>query len=114
MIVSSELIVSIAGVVLSLLFSYIPGLRTWFAALVAETKQLIMLGLLVLVTGAIYALGCYGILDTGIACGKEGVVSLVFMLIAGVVSNQAAYLISPQTNDVVIAKQLRNDGAGIG
>ena len=58
MIVSSELIVSIAGVVLSLLFSYIPGLRTWFAALVAETKQLIMLGLLILVTAAIYALGC--------------------------------------------------------
>ena len=44
MTVSSELIVSIAGVVLSLLFSYIPGLRTWFAALVTETKQLIMLG----------------------------------------------------------------------
>jgi hypothetical protein len=30
------------------------------------------------------------------------------------VSNQAAYLIAPQTNDVVIAKQLRDDGEGIG
>ena len=114
MIVSSELIVSIAGVVLSLLFSYIPGLRTWFAALVAETKQLIMLGLLVLVTGAIYALGCYGIVDTGIVCGKEGIIALVQMLIVGLVSNQAAYLITPQTNDVVIAKALRDDGEGIG
>lgn len=114
MTVSSELIVSIAGIVLSLLFSYIPGLRTWFAALVTETKQLIMLGLLVLVTGAIYALGCYGVLDTGIECGKAGVIALVQMLILGVVSNQAAYLITPQTNDVVIAKQLRDDGDGVG
>ena len=114
MIVSSELIVSIAGVVLSLLFSYITGLRTWFAALVAETKQLIMLGLLILVTGAIYAIGCYGILDTGIECGKAGIIALVQMLIVGLVSNQAAYLITPQTNDVTIAKSLRDDGEGIG
>lgn len=111
--VSSELIVSIAGIVLSLLFSYIPGLRTWYAALVTETKQLIMLGLLIVVTGAIYALGCYGVIDTGIVCGKDGIVSLVFMLIAGVVSNQATYMITPQTNDVVIAKAIRNDG-GVG
>lgn len=114
MTVSSEILVGIAGVVLSLLFSYIPGLRTWYAALITETKQLIMLGLLVLVTGAIYALGCYGIVDTGIECGKAGIIALVQMLILGVVSNQAAYLITPQTNDVVIAKALRDDGEGIG
>lgn len=114
MTVSSELIVSIAGIVLSLLFSYIPGLRTWYAALITETKQLIMLGLLILVTAAIYALGCYGILDTGIVCGKEGIIALVQMLVYGLVSNQAAYLISPQANDVLIAKQLRDDGEGVG
>jgi hypothetical protein len=114
MTVSSELIVSIAGVVLSLLFSYIPGLRTWYAALITETKQLIMLGLLVLVTTAIFVLGCYGILSTGIACDKFGAIALIQMLIVGIVSNQAAYLISPQANDVVIAKQLRDDGEGVG
>ena len=112
--ISSELIVSIAGIVLSLLFSYIPGLRTWYAALVVETKQLIMLGLLVVVSGSIFALGCYGILSTGIACDKYGIIALVQMLIVGVVSNQAAYLISPQPNDVTIAKQLRDDGEGVG
>jgi hypothetical protein len=114
MTVSSEMLVGIAGVVLSLLFSYIPGLRTWYAALITETKQLIMLGLLVLVTTAIFVLGCYGILSTGIACDKSGAIALVQMLIVGIVSNQAAYLISPQANDVVIAKQLRDDGEGVG
>ena len=108
--VSSEMIVAIAGVVLSLLFSYIPGLRVWFGGLIAEKKQLIMLGLLVIVSGGIFALGCFDILETGISCDKPGVISLVFMLISGVVANQATYLISPAANDVVIAKQLRDDG----
>ena len=110
--ISSEMLVGIAGVVLSLLFSYIPGLRTWYAALITETKQLVMLGLLVLVSGAIFALGCYDILSTGIACDKYGIIALVQMLIVGLVSNQAAYLISPQTNDVIEAKLSRDGGVG--
>ena len=112
MTISSEIIVGAAGVILSLLFSYIPGLRTWYAALITETKQLIMLGLLILVTGAIFALGCYDILSTGIACDKYGIIALVQMLIVAIVSNQAAYMITPQTNDVLIAKAMRDDGVG--
>ena len=111
---SSEMLVSIAGVVLSLLFSYIPGLRTWYAGLVAEVKQLIMLGLIVLVSGAVFALGCYDILSTGIACDRYGVISLVWMIVLGLTSNQAAYMITPATNDVVIAKQMRDDESGVG
>ena len=111
---SSEMLVSIAGVVLSLLFSYIPGLRTWYAGLVAEVKQLIMLGLIVLVSGAVFALGCYDILSTGIACDRYGVISLVWMVVLGLTSNQAAYMITPATNDVVIAKQMRDDESGVG
>lgn len=106
--VNSEMIVAIAGVVLSLLFSYIPGLRVWFAGLVSETKQLIMLGILVLVSGGIFALGCFDILQTGIACNKDGVISLVFMLISGVVANQATYLITPVTKDAALAKDTRD------
>ncbi len=109
--VSSEMIVGVAGVVLSLLFSYIPGLRVWYAALVAETKQLIMLGLLILVSGGIFALGCFDVLSVNIACDKQGVIQLVFMLISGLVANQATYLISPVASDVAEAKSLR-DGVG--
>ena len=111
---SSEMLVSIAGVVLSLLFSYIPGLRTWYAGLVAEVKQLIMLGLIILVSGAVFALGCYDILSTGIACDRYGVISLVWMVVLGLTSNQAAYMITPATNDVVIAKQMRDDESSVG
>ena len=107
---TSEILVSIAGVVLSLLFSYIPGLRVWFASLVSEKKQLIMLGMLVLVTAGAFGLGCAGVLDIGLPCDKGGVISIVRLLILAVIANQSTYLISPRTNDVVIAKQLRDDG----
>ena len=111
--ISSEMLVGVAGVVLSLLFSYIPGLRVWYAALKSEFKQLLMLGLLIVVSGAIFALGCYDILSTGIACDKYGAISLVWMFIAALVANQATYAISPQPNDVIEAKAVRDDG-GLG
>lgn len=111
---TSEILVSIAGVVLSLLFSYIPGLRVWFAALISEKKQLIMLAVLIIVTGGVFGLGCAGILDIGLACDKGGVIALVRLLIVALIANQSTYLISPQTDDVVIAKQLRDDGEGAG
>lgn len=107
---TSEILVSIAGVVLSLLFSYIPGLRVWFGALVSEKKQLIMLAALIIVTGGVFGLGCAGVLDIGIPCDKGGVISIIRLLILALIANQSTYLISPQTNDVVIAKQLRDDG----
>lgn len=107
--ITSEMLVAVAGVVLSLLFSYIPGLRTWYAGLVSETKRLIMLGLLLVVTAAIFALGCYNLISIDIACNQDGLLKLVGLFVAGIVANQGTYLITPQTNDVVIAKQLRND-----
>jgi len=113
MTISSEMLVAVAGVVLSLLFSYVPGLRTWYAALKSEIKQLIMLGLLAVVSGAIFALGCFDILSIGITCDKYGAISMVWMFIAALVANQATYSITPETNDVTIAKAVRNDG-GVG
>ena len=108
--VTSELIVGIAGIVLSLLFSYIPGLRVWYAGLVSEKKQILMLGLIALVTIGIGIVGCLGFIATGISCDKAGIIALVKMFFAGIIANQATYLISPATNDAVIAKQLRDDG----
>jgi len=46
---SAETLVMVAGALLSLAFSYIPGLQPKYDALPATTKRLVMLGLLVLV-----------------------------------------------------------------
>jgi hypothetical protein len=53
-----------AAVILSLVFSYIPGLNTWYAALAKELKQLIMLALVVIVAAAAYGLACAGVLES--------------------------------------------------
>ena len=106
--VTSEMIVAIAGVVLSLLFSYIPGLRVWYAGLVSEKKQLIMLGLLALVSGGIFALGRFDILEVSVTCDKPGAISLIFMLVSGIVANQATYLITPAAKDAALAKDIRD------
>jgi hypothetical protein len=89
-----------AGVVLSLLFSYVPGLNTWFAGLEAIYKRLIMLGLLLLTAGVIYGIACLGWggwFGLALTCDKKGLVELVQAFILAMIANQAAYQITPQT-----------------
>lgn len=96
---SAELLASTAAIVLSLLFSYVPGFKTWYEPLDADTKRLIMLGFLVLVAGGAFGLACAGLgAEIGIAvtCDQAGAWGLVRALIAAIVANQAAYALSPR------------------
>jgi len=97
----------IAGVILSLLFSYIPKLSTKFAAKSAEEKKLWMLGLLVLVAGCVFGLSCTkygGMIGIPYQCTDAGAIELIKILAAAVIANQAAFSITPQTMAVRIAK----------
>lgn len=103
-VVSPELLVSLAGVVLSLAFSYIPGLRVKFAALESDVKRLIMLGLIVVIAAAIFGLKCAGILEIGVACDKIGLQQMVWYVILGIIANQSAYQITPLPEEVKNAR----------
>lgn len=94
---SPEKLTMIAGVVLSLLFSYIPGLHDWFDGFAKEAKRLIMLALLALTTGAVFGLACAGII-TGIACTQTGAVDVVWAFFLAIVANQSMYSISPRVS----------------
>lgn len=94
---SPEVLSMIAGAVLSLLFSYIPGMRAWFDQFVPEAKRLIMLVLLALTTGAVFGLSCAGII-TGLACTQAGAVDLIWAFFLAVIANQSAYSITPQVS----------------
>jgi len=106
---SAEFLTTIAGVILSLLFSYIPGLNTWFAALESLHKRLIMLGLLFISALGFMALSCWGFLadlsGIQIPCDRQGLIGLVQMFIMAVIANQSTYAISEPTNAVVDAKK---------
>jgi len=90
---TAELLSSISGIVLSLIFSYIPGVNEWFKPLANKYKQAIMGGLLVLVAGATFGLSCADVVD-GVTCDKAGALALVSYLITALISNQAAYLMT--------------------
>ena len=102
-----ELLSSIAGVLLSLLASYLPGFSTWFDRLPATHKRLLMLGLLAAVTAAIVGPACAGLgqawdlrslglpaIGLPATCDQGGITLALQSFILALVANQSAYLIS--------------------
>lgn len=92
---SPETLAMIAGVILSLIFSYVPGARAWFDQYASESKRLIMLILLAITSVGAFGLACAGVIS-GIACTMPGVVDVVWAFVQAVIANQAAYSISPK------------------
>lgn len=103
-VLSPELIASVAGILLSLAFSYIPGLRVKWAAVDPDKQRLIMLGLVVLVAGGIFGLGCANWLIVNLSCDQAGIQKLVGIIIVALIANQSIYAISPLPADVKEAK----------
>ena len=91
---SSELLAGTAGIVLSLLFEYLPGLHDWYNALVDAKQKLIMLGALLLSAVGIYALACVGKYDL-VTCDVNGAWLLVEYFVLAVIANQATHRLSP-------------------
>jgi hypothetical protein len=105
--IGSEWLVQVAAAILSLAFSYIPGLRVWYGGKGEEFKSLFMAGLLLLVVGVMFGLGCAGWIETNIACSSMGVRDAIVVFVMAVAVNQGFYKISPQPRDVKNAKELR-------
>jgi hypothetical protein len=91
-----ELLSAIAGILLSLLASYLPGFSAWFDRLEAIHKRLVMLGLLAASALAIAGLSCAGLWSPGLppACDRSsGLLAMQAFLLA-LIANQSAYLIT--------------------
>ena len=95
---SAESLSLIAGTVLSLVFSYIPGARGWFMQFEPEIKRLIMLGLILITSAVAFGLSCLGWgIDLGISlsCNRTGLLGLVQQIVIAIIANQSIYAISP-------------------
>lgn len=101
---TAQAISAIVGFVISLLFSYFPRLNTAYAALSTEVKSLIMIGMMVLATGAIVLLDYFDVINAGLTFDKGGIIQIVMTFLAALMANQAAYVASPQTRAVREAK----------
>ena len=106
--VNSEVLVVLAAAVLSMVFTYMPGLRTQFAALTSEQKQAIQLILIVVLAGFMFLVTCVGLFSVpGVICSKDGVMSLLVYVFLAAGGNQLTYKLSPQPQDVKNAKATR-------
>lgn len=93
-----ELIALVAGVILSLLFSYVPGLDVKFGSLSGQVKRLVMLGVLVAAVLGIWGAGCAGL--WGVCYPWRDVLRAFIMAL---IANQGTYLITPPTDRYIVA-----------
>jgi hypothetical protein len=91
---SPEVIMSTAGAVLSLLFSYFPVLRTKYAALSPEAKSGIMIGLLLVIAAGLFGLGCAGLVNTGVGCDQNGAMRALTSLVLALATNQGTWSVT--------------------
>lgn len=97
---SEPLLSAMAGVLLSLLFSYVPGLSAWYETLDGTHKRLVMLAALLGVAGGALGLSCLGVSTLGTAslpaCDQAGLSGLLEALVLALIANQTTYLITPK------------------
>jgi hypothetical protein len=95
--INSEGLSALAGIVLSLGFSYIPGISQRFGMLAPTQKRLVMLGLLLACALGVFGLSC---MQTGwlsaMTCDQAGAWGLARVFVAAVIANQAAFSVSPR------------------
>jgi len=92
----ANLIAMASGVILSLVFSYIPGLSHWYGDLAPDLKRAIMALALIVVTAGIYGLNCWGVISVDLGCNADGALQAVTALFLALAANQATHQISPK------------------
>lgn len=92
---SAELVLQLAAMAWSLLFSYLPKLKDWFDALSAVNKLLLQLGVFAVVVYGAFAGSCLGLL-TYFPCEDvwAGLLSATILYFKVVIANQGIYQVS--------------------
>ena len=91
----------IVGTVLALIFAYVPVVSDWYYSFDDNKKKVIMLGFILVVSGALFGLSCLGWNNLfgipAFECSQGGLVEFlkIFMTIA--IGNQITASITPQT-----------------
>jgi len=91
---TAETLALYGGVVVSLLFGYVPGLSTWFSGLETIYKRLVMALVLLVVAIGVVGLACAGYGNVGVTCDQAGLEGVVRAFIAALIANQATYTLT--------------------
>lgn len=90
---NEQQLASVAGLVLSLAFAYVPGLSTWYDGKNSQTKALIMAGLLLAVSAGAYFLSCGNAPFSYFECTETGAWTAAQVFVMALVANQGTYMI---------------------
>ena len=92
---TAEQIASLAGVLLSLLFAYVPGVEAWYGGLDGTVKRIVMGVLLIVAAAGSLGWSCYQTDPATIgACVAANWQTYLAALVAALVANQATYLLA--------------------
>ena len=95
-----ETLAAVAGAILSLAVSYVPGIALRYNALNSVTKRAVMALLLIVAAALSIGAGCIGAFDAiATSCDSVGAESVVRALIFALMANQAAYQLSPASSE---------------
>jgi hypothetical protein len=84
---------AIAGMILSLVLEYVPGVAGRYEGLTAVQKRLVVLVLLLLSAGALFGLSCADLV-LYVECTARGVLELLGMIGVAIGVNQGTYLLT--------------------
>ncbi len=96
---NTDTLTALAGLILSLAFSYLPGLKSRYGALDGTAKRLVMLVVLAATSLSLYALACSpyaDLLGMTVRCGTSGAIELLRLFLTALIANQAAYSLTPR------------------
>jgi hypothetical protein len=86
-------IAALVGTIITVFFAYFPKVRVWFASLVLETQALLKLGLMVVITLAMFGLSF-------IYPPPYDIQTVLGVIVALILSNQPVASLLPATRDV--------------
>jgi len=94
---NADVLSGMAGMVVSLACSYLPGLSERWDALEGVWKRFIMAMTLVALSGIIAGLSCAGALS-GVECSRNGAWAVLSALFSALVVNQSVYALAGKGN----------------
>lgn len=93
---TAEGLTLLAGIIISLLCSYAPGIADWYNKLNSDNqKPLVMLGFTTLAAVIVFALTCLNWYETGYACDKQSALELLKLVAIAAVSALTTHKYSP-------------------
>lgn len=92
---SADKLAALAGVLLSLLLSYFPGLSSWYGTLAGKSKSLVFLGLLLAGTLLSFGVSCANfqiVIFPDVACTRDGLLLAVNSFVAAAIAGAGTYV----------------------